>query len=35
MKNFFALAIIGFVIWLAATGRLMNWFNLARAKVGV
>lgn len=35
MKNFFGIALVGFVIWAAATGRLMNWVNLARQKIGV
>ena len=35
MRNFFALAVVAFVVWAAATGRLMNWVNLARTKIGI
>ena len=33
MKNFFGVAFVAFVIWAAATGRLMTWVNLAQQKV--
>ena len=35
MRNYFLIALAGFVIWSAATGRLVKWFDLARVKMGV
>ena len=32
MKNFLLIATVGFVVWAAATKKLVGWVDLARQK---